>query len=63
MLFEFSLLYVLRLIAELKENNSLRPALSDGPASINYGRRENEERDSYDDRFSIDFNSKSLCLR
>lgn len=36
-LFEFGLLNMFRFLAELKEElKSLRPALSDGPASINY---------------------------
>jgi hypothetical protein len=63
MLFEVGLLYVFRFIAELKENNSLRPALSDGPASIIYGRREDEEGYFGDNWISLAFNSKSLCLR
>ena len=62
MLFEFGLLYVLRVLAELRKNNSLRPVLSDGPASINYGRREDEEDKSYIDWVNPDVSRQSLCL-
>lgn len=77
MLLEFGLLYVFRALAGLKENNSLRPtlwvalsdgqpgasALSDGSASINYGRREDEESDYGDNWVNLVFNSRNLCLR